>query len=197
MLKVYKLDTAVETPSFQTEGSACFDIKAHFKEGQKIKTFNHWNKELEFGSKVINGEVCIQIYPSHRALIPTGIIFGIPDKHVLKMYVRSSVALKKGLVLANGVGIIDSDYTHETFVMLKNTTDGVINLPTGTRIAQCSLEKCLDYDIEETMTHPAEKSEESPIVVEEIVEKTTPKKKGSPGRPPKKREGGFGSTGEK
>lgn len=43
-------------------------------------------------------------------LVPTGIKVKMPKDNVLKIYNRSSNPLKRHLILANGVGIIDSDY---------------------------------------------------------------------------------------
>ena len=44
-----------------------------------------------------------------RVLVPTGLIFDIPEEYYLKVYTRSSSPLKNGLMLANSTGIIDSD----------------------------------------------------------------------------------------
>ena len=62
-------------------------------------------------------------------LIPTGLIFDIPKNHYVRLYARSGNAFKKGLVLANSVGIIDSDYVDEVKIMLHNISDmnNVIN----------------------------------------------------------------------
>lgn len=49
---------------------------------------------------------------------------------------RSSLAYKKGLILANGVGIIDSDYRDEVKVMLYNSTNSEVTISRGERIAQ-------------------------------------------------------------
>ena len=43
-------------------------------------------------------------------LVPTGVKAYIPKDHFLQISVRSSCPLKHWLILANGVGIIDSDY---------------------------------------------------------------------------------------
>lgn len=43
-------------------------------------------------------------------LVPTGVKAYLPNKHFLQLSVRSSCPLKHWLILANGVGIIDSDY---------------------------------------------------------------------------------------
>ena len=43
-------------------------------------------------------------------LVPTGIKAYIPEGQYLQLSVRSSCPLKNWLILANGVGIIDSDY---------------------------------------------------------------------------------------
>lgn len=43
-------------------------------------------------------------------IVPTGIKAFMQEDEVLELYVRSSIGLKKKLMLANTVGIIDSDY---------------------------------------------------------------------------------------
>ena len=43
-------------------------------------------------------------------LIPTGIKSYMIDDEYLQLSIRSGTALKTGLILANGVGIVDSDY---------------------------------------------------------------------------------------
>ena len=96
-------------------------------------------------------------------------MFDIPENHVMKMYVRSGVALKKGLTLANNVGIIDSDYVEQTFIMMTNLTDSLVMIENGERLAQCIIEKTTKIEINET--------------AEPIVSKTD-------------RDGGFGSTGD-
>jgi dUTP pyrophosphatase len=53
----------------------------------------------------------------------------------LALHLRSSLC-KRGLMLANGVGVIDLDYTKEIKVALFNTTNYGIKIPQGERIAQ-------------------------------------------------------------
>lgn len=43
-------------------------------------------------------------------LVPTGIKVRMPRDNMLLLYNRSSNPVKRGLVLANGVGVIDADY---------------------------------------------------------------------------------------
>ena len=43
-------------------------------------------------------------------LVPTGLRVLLPPGEFLAVYARSGLASRRGLVLANGVGIIDADY---------------------------------------------------------------------------------------
>lgn len=52
----------------------------------------------------------IIVYPGHIIKIPTYIKAIMPKGVVLMLYVRSSIGMKRGLVLPNGTGVIDSDY---------------------------------------------------------------------------------------
>lgn len=52
------------------------------------------------------------------------------------LYIRSSIAFKKGLMLVNSVGVIDKDYPDTIKVGLYNRTDEPVAIQKGERIAQ-------------------------------------------------------------
>ena len=82
------------------------------------------------------------IKPHSIALIPTGIKAFIDVGWYLQLALRSSTPKKKGLMLANSIGIIDSDYynneDNEGHIMFQvyNFTDKEVLIPTGERIGQ-------------------------------------------------------------
>ena len=84
----------------------------------------------------------VEIPAGERALIWTDIKAKMPYYQVLKMYVRSSLGIKKGLVLQNITGIIDSDYFSNTSndgnigLVLWNTSDVSQKIEVGDKIAQ-------------------------------------------------------------
>ena len=90
------------------------------------------------------------------ALIPTGIKAYMESDEVLSIYVRSSMPLKKGLTLANNVGIIDSDYfenpDNDGHIMIQvlNITDKDIIVKKDERIAQGIFTKYLLADNDDT-----------------------------------------------
>ena len=55
---------------------------------------------------------------------------------VFMLFIRSSLAFKRGLSLANGVGVIDADYKDEIKVMLTNHGSEPVCIVKGERIAQ-------------------------------------------------------------
>ena len=71
-----------------------------------------------------------------RVIVPTGLAVAIPAGHVGLLAVRSSMGIKRGVTLANGVGVIDSDYRGEVGVGLMNTGSGPYTVLPGDRIAQ-------------------------------------------------------------
>ena len=158
-MKIYKLHENATIPEFATKGSACFDLSACFDATTKIRTFNPHNKEIHIPVKDIRGRLGVQVQPQFRTLIPTGLIFNIPSNYMMDVHVRSSIALKMGLTLANNVGKIDSDYVDETFVMLYHMGDSPVTLFHGDRIAQAMLVKTNTYSLEETRRRPSVKSE--------------------------------------
>ena len=78
----------------------------------------------------------IIVLPGTRALVPTGLKIAIPDGCCGLLLGRSGLALKKGICLANGVGLIDSDYRGELGVILQNNGDAPFEVIDGMRIAQ-------------------------------------------------------------
>ena len=76
------------------------------------------------------------IPPNGRTMIPTGIAVAIPEGHVGIMAVRSSMGAKNGINLANGIGVIDSDYRGEIMVALHNHSTEPRTISDGERIAQ-------------------------------------------------------------
>lgn len=158
-MKIYKICEQASLPEYATTGSAAFDIKACLLETDKIRSFSPHNKEMFLPTKRDNsGKIYAQMLPQFRMLVPTGLIFDIPEKHVLKFFIRSSIAFKFGLSLANEVAIIDSDYVDPSYIMIYNMGDTPINIYHGDRIAQGILEKNIQVKLEETKELPIQKT---------------------------------------
>ena len=170
-LKYYKLHNEVIDPHFATDGSACFDIHAYLD--NPVTVYRMDNHKQKLNPETIQWsdieELAISIAPADRVLVPTGLVFDIPEGYSLRLHPRSSISLKKGLIMPNGEGIVDSDYYHETFIMLYNASADEVRIKHGERIAQGELIKTLDYSIEESIIVPEQKTN---------------------------RVGGFGSTGK-
>lgn len=160
-MKVYRLHESAALPEFATEGSAGFDLRACLLEGDKLRTYNPANREyyLPVRKHPTNGKLTINVPAWSRILVPTGLVFDIPKNHVVKLYIRSSMALKFGLCLGNNVGIIDSDYVDPVYMMIQNIGDSPVSIYHGERIAQGMLEKTLSYKLEETSKLPEKKTD--------------------------------------
>ena len=73
------------------------------------------------------------------ALVRTGLVIEVPSGHCLAIFARSSTPLKRGLMVANGVGIVDPDYSgpnDEVMIQLLNFTDAEVQVRRGDRLAQ-------------------------------------------------------------
>ena len=89
---------------------------------------------------------------SHSELEFTDICAYMQDDEVLKVFVRSSIGCKKGLILANGTGIIDASYYPRNIgIKLYNTTDKEVVLEENERVCQCIFEKYLTADDDDCM----------------------------------------------
>lgn len=111
-VRITKRDPRALVPEYQTPGAAAFDLA------------------------ILDDAV---VPPRSQALLRTGLVVGLPADHVLHIYARSSLFKKHGLVLANGVGVIDADYCgpdDEVLVSVWNPGDVEVRLEAGTRVAQ-------------------------------------------------------------
>ena len=142
-----KLSRGMSAPTYATAGSAAVDLRAALDEGQTVT-----------------------ILPGERYLFPTGISIAPEREDVVAIVAaRSGLGVKHGIVPANGIGVIDSDYRGEVHVCLRNGGSEPFTVARGDRIAQLIFLPILTADFE---------------VVEEL-EQTD---RGA---------GGFGSTGVK
>ena len=168
-LRYYKLNPEVKDPYRATSGSACFDLYSFLQEDSEVTVYRNDFEETEKVTRAVKLER-VPINPKERILIPTGLILDIPKGYSVRLYPRSSLALKQGLTLANNVGIIDSDYVEPVFVMVFNMSGYVKYINHEERICQAELFKDQHHVLEEVFERPERKTE---------------------------RDGGFGSTGKK
>lgn len=89
----------INLPVRKTNASAGYDFEA----AESLIVPSIWKVLAE---KVFIGEAT----GLKATLIPTGIKSYMLDDEYLQLSIRSGTALKTGLILANGVGIVDSDY---------------------------------------------------------------------------------------
>ncbi len=82
----------------------------------------------------------LTLEPGERALVPTGVAIQLPGPEwVALLCARSGLAVKHGLTLSNGVGVIDSDYRGEIRAGLVNLGKEAYTVEPGERIAQLML----------------------------------------------------------
>ena len=114
-------------PKYETLGAAGLDIQAANSADEPIK-----------------------IWPGERRLIPTGMKLAIPEGYEIQVRSRSGLALRNGIVVANGIGTIDSDYRGELGVVLLNTnppnSGEIFEVNRGARIAQIVLSEVTQLD---------------------------------------------------
>lgn len=90
----------------------------------------------------IESAVDADIFPGKVAVIPTGLKAYMRKGEYLALHIRSSMAIKHGIILVNGTGIIDGDYynnpDNEGHIMAAcwNLTDTPFHIQKGDRIAQ-------------------------------------------------------------
>ena len=108
------LSRGMTMPAYATDGAAAVDMRAAIDEGTTVV-----------------------IQPGERAMIPTGMAISLENANVVAILAaRSGLAVKSGINLANGIGVIDSDYRGEICVGLYNSSNVPFTVNRGDRIAQ-------------------------------------------------------------
>lgn len=139
-VKIKLLSDSARVPTYGSDGAACFDLYA---------------------------ADTVAVAPGRRVSVKTDVAFEVPEGYVLKLYSRSGHGFKHGVRLANGTGIVDSDYRGHVPVCLHNDGNQPFIVTLGDRVAQA-------------MIVPV------PRVEFQVVDQLSETPRG---------EGGFGSTG--
>lgn len=176
----YKMHPDVRTPKFGTDYANCFDLE-YFPVTTVVHGYNEYNAPVERFVDMSTGSV--MIYPGERLLIPTGLIFQFREymenyvvednatrRYSLRLHSRSGLALKRGLILANGQGIVDIDYHLQVFALVANVSTMAQTIEKHERICQAEIVKNEEVFFNEFSVKP-----------EQLGNRT----------------GGFGSTGTK
>ena len=111
-LKIRRLDSTVPLPTYGTDESAGFDLAASHD---------------------------VTVTPGRITLVRTGLVIEVPTGHFLAIFARSSTPLKRGLLVANGVGVIDPDYSgpeDEVMIQVLNFTGSEVIVRRGDRLEQ-------------------------------------------------------------
>ena len=114
MLKIKKLRECAQIPRNATAGSAGFDLCAATEHPMTIE-------------------------PGETQGVPTGLAVQIEEGYAGFVFARSGLGIKHGIVPANCVGVIDSDYRGEVLVGLYNHSKTAFTVNPGDRIAQLVL----------------------------------------------------------
>ncbi|MGE5814677.1 MAG: dUTP diphosphatase [Acidobacteriota bacterium] len=118
-VRIRRIDREIPLPSYQTAEAAGFDLAARED---------------------------VRVPPGEVRLVPTGLVIEVPHGCFLGIFARSSTPLKRGLMVANGVGVVDPDYAgpeDEIKVQVVNFTRQEVLVKRGDRIAQGILIPCV------------------------------------------------------
>ncbi len=111
-VRIRRLRPDVSLPRYESDGAAAFDLAAAEE---------------------------TSVPPGSVALVPTGLVIELPAGMFLGIFARSSTPLKRGLMVANGVGVVDPDYRgprDEVKIAVLNITRATVTIRRGDRIAQ-------------------------------------------------------------
>lgn len=125
-LRIRRTNQAVSLPSYAKPGDAALDLQAAIPEP-------------------------ITIQPMHSATMGTGLAFAIPSGYFGLAMPRSSMA-KRGLMLANTVGVIDSGYRGEVLMVIRNISPEPQTIQPLERLCQMAIIPVAHAQIEEVET---------------------------------------------
>lgn len=111
-IKIKRIDKSLPLPEYKTKGSVGFDLTAREE---------------------------VMVKPFEATQIPLNIVVKIPKGYGLFLFSRSSTPARKGLMVANGVGVIDQDYhgeEDELRLAAINFTKKKVVVEKGERICQ-------------------------------------------------------------
>jgi dUTP pyrophosphatase len=118
------LGTDIPPPAYETDGSAAMDLRACIAEP-------------------------IVIPPGGRSLVPTGLAINMVDRGLVAIVAsRSGLSLKHHVHVAQGIGVIDSDYHGEIAVILANDGAEPYTVSAGDRIAQLMFQPVLQVGLD-------------------------------------------------
>lgn len=119
LVRVEKMGHYVgDLPKYETEGASGFDLK--------------WMPSDKNIKSLFIGKGC-------RVLADTGLKMAIPKGYELQIRSRSGLSFKRGLIVLNSPGTIDSDYRGEIKIILHNESDEYQIINPYERIAQAVL----------------------------------------------------------
>jgi len=97
----------------------------------------------------LNSDVPITVKAGEKVKLPTGVFVDLGDKLVgMLATLRSGLSTKNSLILLNSVGVVDSDYTGEMFLVIGNLGfDGDYTFKPYERIAQVMFIKSVDVNL--------------------------------------------------
>ena len=123
-----RLGESIPLPNYATEGSAGLDLRSCLTEDVVIR-------------------------PSETILIPTGFSINMRNSELAATLVpRSGLGHKKGIVLGNLVGLIDSDYQGQIFISCWNRSEEPYKMSVGERIAQMVFLPVVQVEFEQVDT---------------------------------------------
>lgn len=111
-VKIRRIDKSLPLPTYQTKGSVGFDLYCR---------------------------EAVIINPKEIKVIKAGINVKVPEGYMLAILPRSSTAKKKGLMLANSMGVLDQDYcgnNDEVGILFYNIKNEHVKIDRGERLAQ-------------------------------------------------------------
>ena len=139
------IGSSIPLPQYATDGSAALDLRACLDQA-------------------------VTVAPDETVTIPSGIAISIHDPNLVAILApRSGLGIKHGIVLANTIGVIDSDYQGEIKIGIRNQGSEPYCIQPGERVCQMLFMPVVQASLR---------------VVEEFSQETV------------RGEGGFGHTGK-
>ena len=126
-IKIKRFDKSIPLPQYEKRDfrPACFDFKARLD---------------------------VTVAPKTISMVPLNTAIEVPEGYAMMFYVRSSTPMRKGLMAASSVGILDAFFCgdkDENIFPVYNFTDTEVTVKKGDHIVQAMLIKVENVEFEE------------------------------------------------
>jgi len=121
------------------------DFAPVFKAGQRIASYNAWNKKVDVVVKTTQLAPTLHLPPESRIALPTGVVVeDLPEDHILEVSINPGHALQRGLHCPAPTRVMNGE---QVFINVHNISDSLGLITSGEWLGMGRLVHIPKYEI--------------------------------------------------